>query len=67
MSSEWLQRWRILCNWHIAANKKTIVGTTWNNISNIGEWLNKWESGSGPEMGDQGGAELRSETTHSHL
>lgn len=33
---------------------------TWNNTSNDGEWL-KLESGSDPEIGDQGGAELRSE------
>ena len=35
---------------------------SWNNTSNNGEWLNKGESGSDPERGDQGGAELRPES-----
>lgn len=39
---------------------------TWNNISNDGEWFNKWESTSDLELGDQEGAELRSGASQSH-
>lgn len=44
-------------------NIQKIVARMWNNISNGGERLNRWESKSDPEAGGPGGAELRSEAT----
>lgn len=38
----------------------------WKNISNDGEWFNKWESMSDLGLGDQEGAELRSGASRSH-